>query len=247
MTSDIKSTIQNRQRAWCQDNKPLWCHFKNKVAKAIPLAKSNYHNTRITNLKRDDPAGWHNKIKILTQGRKEQTAVDIPEIDSSNPNCYTETANKINEHFRSIAEDLPHLDSSFLPAYLPSPVKCPFIECQQVYKLLSKINLQKSSITGDLPVRILREFSYELCVPLADILNVSFETCIIPNSWKHAQIVPIPKKTTPTITDLRPIALTSYFAKICESFIVKWLLEDIDGKLIYINMEIDQWYQLVII
>ena len=231
MTSDIKSTIQNRQRAWCQDNKPLWRHFKNKVAKAIPLAKSNYHNTRISNLKRDDPAGWHNKIKILTQGRKEQTGVDIPGIDSSNPNCYTETANKINEHFISIAEDLPHLDSSFLPAYLPSPVKCPFIECQQVYKLLSKINLQKSSITGDLPVRILREFSYELCVPLADILNVSFEICIIPNSWKHAQIVPIPKKNTPTITDLRPIALTSHFAKICESFIVKWLLEDIDGKI----------------
>ena len=35
MTSEIKSTIQSRQRAWCQGNKPLWRHFRIKVAKAI--------------------------------------------------------------------------------------------------------------------------------------------------------------------------------------------------------------------
>ena len=33
------------------------------------------------------------------------------------------------------------------------------------------------------------------------------------------------------MSELRPIALTSYFAKIAESFIVKWLLEDISDTI----------------
>ena len=37
----------------------------------------------------------------------------------------------------------------------------------------------------------------------------------------------IPKSYPPTLLELWPIALTSYFAKIAETFITKWLCEDI--------------------
>ena len=40
------------------------------------------------------------------------------------------------------------------------------MEPMDVYDLLRKLNLQKSTILGDLPVRILREFAYELSYPL---------------------------------------------------------------------------------
>ncbi len=89
----------------------------------------------------------------------------------------------------------------------------------------------KSSISGDLPVRVLREFAYELSVPPTDILNTSFEQAKVPEQWKCAEVAPIPKTNPPTIAELRPIALTSCFAKIAETFVAKWLLEDVVGKI----------------
>ena len=52
-----------------------------------------------------------------------------------------------------------------------------------------------------------------------------------PKMWKYAEIIQIPKCFPPVVSELRPIALTSYFAKIAESFICKWLLEDITDQI----------------
>ena len=101
----------------------------------------------------------------------------------------------------------------------------------EVFKYLRTLSQSKAGITGDLPVRIIREFAYELSVPLTNILNASFQQSEVPCQWKQAEIVPIPKVHPATILDLRPIALTSYFAKLAESFIAKWLLEDITKHL----------------
>ena len=70
-----------------------------------------------------------------------------------------------------------------------------------------------------------------MSVPLTDIINSSFEKGEVPVQWKYSQITPIPKSLPPSIDKLRPIALTSYFAKIAESFAAKWLLEDIEKNL----------------
>ena len=44
------------------------------------------------------------------------------------------------------------------------------------YQQLRSLNQRKASITGDLPVCILREFAYEICFPLTNILNASFQS-----------------------------------------------------------------------
>ena len=63
------------------------------------------------------------------------------------------------------------------------------------------------------------------------MINFAFGQGVFPQTWKFAEIIPIPKVYPPAVSELRPIALTSYFAKIAESFIVKWLLEDISDKI----------------
>ena len=54
---------------------------------------------------------------------------------------------------------------------------------------------------------------------------------MFPKIWKHVEFIPVPKSYTPTISELRPIALTSYFAKTAESYIAKWLWDDISDKI----------------
>ena len=54
----------------------------------------------------------------------------------------------------------------------------------------------------------------------------------MPNIWKQANIVPIPKSKPPRSIeqDLRPISLTPTLSKILESLIGRWMLEEIGDK-----------------
>ena len=178
-------------------------------------------------MKASVPAAWYWRIKLIIIAPQDHTPVIVPGVDQSDQQSIVQIANRINDHFCSIASDLPPLDRNKLPAFLPVPDQCPQVEPLEVYRMLKTLNQRKSSITGDLPVRILREFACELASPLANVLNASFQQGVVPHIWKCAEIVPIPKCQPPTLQNLRPIALTSYFAKIAESFMAKWVLEDI--------------------
>ena len=66
-------------------------------------------------------------------------------------------------------------------------------------------------------MKILKIFANNFAIPLADIFNESFKMQAFPfcNS----------------VEDMRPIALTSVLGKLQEHFAVKWLYEDINGKI----------------
>ena len=81
---------------------------------------------------------------------------------------------------------------------------------------------------GQLPVKLLKEFSVELAVPLAHIFNTSLKQGRVPSVWKRATITPVAKKPIPTSPgDLRPLSLTPTFSKVLEQFIVPLIMADI--------------------
>ena len=89
-----------------------------------------------------------------------------------------------------------------------------------------------SVIPGDLPSFIIKEFMVELANPISKLLNNIVQTFTYPEQWKIEYITPISKIPIPlSEDDLRPIALTAFFSKVMEQFIVKWLLEFIGDKM----------------
>ena len=70
---------------------------------------------------------------------------------------------------------------------------------------------------------------------LAGVYQYLFQLCVdegIPNLWKTATIIPVPKKAVAKeFNDYRPIALTSVPFKCLERIILKQLLYEIDDKL----------------
>ena len=81
-------------------------------------------------------------------------------------------------------------------------------------------------------MRILKIFAKWFAIPLVEIFNESFKTRIFPSSRKNYRVCGVPKTTPCTLAEeLRPISLTSVLAKLQESFAVKWMYEDIDGKI----------------
>ena len=83
-----------------------------------------------------------------------------------------------------------------MPAFLPSQSISPEVFPWEVYRKLCKLQLHKATITDDLPVRIIREFALELCVPLTELLNLSFRQQTVPTQWKYAQVTAICYSTT---------------------------------------------------
>ncbi len=75
-------------------------------------------------------------------------------------------------------------------------------------------------------------FANSFAVPLTDIFIESFQSKTFPLIWKKYRITEIPKITPcDSVEDLRPIALTSVLGKLQESFAVKWLYKDTNGKI----------------
>ena len=78
----------------------------------------------------------------------------------------------------------------------------------------------------------MKEFAYELSIPFTDILNASFTEGVFPSQWKKGIVVPVPKQTPPPSLDkLRPISLTSIFAKVAEGFVAGWVIDDIGDSI----------------
>ena len=101
----------------------------------------------------------------------------------------------------------------------------PIISEYACYEKIVKAKKPRSGIPGDLPAQIVKEFPVELSGPLHNVLNNIVQSADWPQHWKKEFITPIGKVHLPeTEDDLRPIALTAFFSKVMEHFVVMWLL-----------------------
>ena len=84
-------------------------------------------------------------------------------------------------------------------------------------------------VPGDLPVKIVKEFSPELSKPVTLIYNKITETAEYPRPWVVEYQLAIPKVKPPLAEDdLRNIAGTAYLSKQYESFIGDWIMPYIE-------------------
>lgn len=83
------------------------------------------------------------------------------------------------------------------------------------------------------PNWVYRDFSGFLAQPIASIFNASFREGYIPNLWKCAHVVPVPKVNPPKLPekDLRPISLTPVISKTQETFMFSWVWDIIRDQI----------------
>ena len=94
-----------------------------------------------------------------------------------------------------------------------------------IYRKLPSLNPTKASRPDNPPAWLLKENANLLAPVVTDILNCSFKEAQLLQSWKHADITPIPKQTPVRDVNkhLRPISLTpivSIVSKLAEEIIV---------------------------
>ena len=142
-----------------------------------------------------------------------------------------EIAHELNCHFARICNELPSLNLAALSAYLPGP-RPPTIDREEVYKRLRRLNASKAGHPTDVPIRLLKEFAYELSLPLTIIFNNCLNNGHFPSSWKTASVCPVPKTSPVTeYNQLRPISITPIIARVFEGFLAEWVMADIKHQI----------------
>ena len=142
-------------------------------------------------------------------------------------------ATHINYSFLSITQSLPPLSplenvetdfaavNEILSKYYISP--------ESVYVILSNLKRGKASGPDNLASWILKDFAMEHSSPVAEIFNASILERIVPDSWKEADVIPIPKSVSvkEIENDLRPISLTPIISRTMEHFVAEWIMSQI--------------------
>ncbi|KAI8493052.1 hypothetical protein Bbelb_290560 [Branchiostoma belcheri] len=155
-----------------------------------------------------------------------QTPYNLRRCTGQAPNQKA-VADAINKYLASISQQTSPVSTCQLPAYLPASSPPPQIQPWDMYRELSNIRVRKAGGPDGIAPRIVKMFACELSEPLTDIFNTSLREGVVPSAWKEAVVAPLPKDLPATVDKLRPISLTSIFAKICEGFVAKWTMSDI--------------------
>ena len=101
-----------------------------------------------------------------------------------------------------------------------------------VIKKLRGIDANKAYGPLDPSIKIVKLFADCFAVPLVHIFNQSFQAIKFPEVWKTTKVCTIPKITSCNrVEELRSISLTSVLSKVQKSYVVEWILEDVQEEI----------------
>ena len=137
---------------------------------------------------------------------------------------------EISKFFSSISSTHSAIDNTKLNKILSLDLKFEYptfelseISCNETLNTINSIKSKAKGYDGfsAQDLNLMNDHGIRL---LTDIFNSSIKDCVFPGDWKRTLILPLLKTNSPSsMSDLRPIALISAFAKVFEKLIMKQL------------------------
>ena len=89
------------------------------------------------------------------------------------------------------------------------------------------MKVSASTVEGDIPMKLVKEFACELSSPLAYIISRAISHGEYPNLWKIETVTPVPKVFPPENPEqLRKISGLLNFSKIAEKLLSNHVIQD---------------------
>jgi len=224
INNELKALIRKRQQAYSRGDLDTFRPLRNRVNRMRKTCRTKYYKSKVEHLRSCNPRKWWKEVKTLggmTPANRSDPLATFKNIDCGDINSPTNLANAINDSFLSpmnsfsplVTEELPQVDISTLPLATEF----------WVLKKLSSLNPAKASGPDSIPTWLLKENADLLAPVVTKIINSSLLEAKVPSSWKHADVVPIPKQTPVLDVNkhLRPISLTPVLSKVAEEFVVE--------------------------
>ena len=225
-TKDLKSLDRRRKREFYKHQKsPTWIRINTEFLEKCKHAKEKYYTDTVKDLKESNPGQWHSKLKRMS-GQEDVRSADV-KIEVLE-NCTVENqAGIIADHYSKISNQYDPINKDDFPDYTAKNFTPPTIFPWEVVKIIQSLNKKAATVPGDIPVKLLAEFSVELATPLAHIYNSCLEHGTYPEMFKCESVTPAPKKFPPEeLADLRKISGLLNCAKIFDKILSEFIIAD---------------------
>ncbi len=211
ITEAYRLLIRKRQRAHMRGDIFEVRSLRNQVKRATVKLKFEFYHTRIEATHKSGTQNWWKNMKTL-MGQKTTDKSNVQRL-----------ASKMNDFFVSVSEHLPRLDRNNeafdVDGQLPDEY---IIDLTTTLQALRKVKTNKATGPDNVPAWILNNHANILAGHLTAIFNSSSREGIIPETWKSANVIHVPKVNPPNTIekDVRPISLTPIASKRLESIIM---------------------------
>ena len=172
---------------------------------------------------------WENMKKLMGQKTTDKSNVQSLANKTTDGNVEL-LASKMNDFFVSDSEHLLRLDRNNeafdVEGQLPDEY---VIDLTTTLQAIRNVKTNKATGPGNVPAWILKNHANIVAGPLTAISNSSLRECIIPDTWKSANVIPVPKVNPPNTIekDVIPISFTPKHSKALESIILSMVNENI--------------------
>ena len=241
-TAELKKLDRKKKRIYLKSgNSDKYKKLREEYNLKYKKAAKKYIDKNVSALKQANPGKAYSTLKKMgaqpgdCNDEGTFTLLNHLDADLTTEQC----AEEIAKHFAKISQEYPPLNVSSLPPHVQNklsqptnPSDIPQLTIEAVLEKIMKSKKPKSAVPGDLPKILIQECSPDLSIPVSKIFQNILTTCQWPKQWRVEYGVPLQKVSNPKNEDqLRIISLTSYFSKVCESFVIDWLMEYVGDKI----------------
>ena len=134
-------------------------------------------------------------------------------------------ANILNSQFQSVfTRETPLTEDHKASQEFPDIADVRFT-VNGVKKLLENLDPSKAVGPDEIPPRVLKELASDIAPVLTEIFNRSYQTGVMPDDWRKANVVPAYKKGKKVLAvNYRPISLTCICCKLFEHVMVSHIM-----------------------
>lgn len=243
MTDDLKQLVKKKHVLLKQANRGIifrrcYTYFRNVLNSLIKKIKCLYNLTKLNENVGNPKNTWHELNRILDRSPKNnciELKKDSIKVEEG------EMVNMFNCHFSSIAQrlvnELPLINDIFTIHSPRNSNVCNFdeitvTEVKEVILSFKNKNVNKNEIKPFLLCEIANYISPVLCKIFNDCVN----SCIYPDNFKIARVVPVYKSgDNSNVNNFRPISTLPVFSKMYESLISSRLSDFIESENILTN------------
>ena len=211
-----------------------WIKYKtlrNDIVSKLRTAKTSFFSNLATVW--SDPKKFWAIIRSL---KPHITSTEVFTDGLSTASTPMEKANMLNTFFSGCfnpATVPANYCTSPNPSSLPEHLDC---TVDEVVDLLKRTKVHLASGTDGVSAWVLHTFAAELAPSIASLFNLSMKTGKLPDEWKLANVVPIPKNShIQDVWSYRPISLLSIISKTLERFVHRILMKHLSANLVITN------------
>ena len=244
-TEELKILRRRRNRIYQRTGKSQqYQEIKNEFEQKLVNEATKYKNKILQEVKDGKRGSGYSAIRRLGDGQSDWDARKEFQIPAYCEKGLTanEAANKLADHFSAISQTVKPLDFEKLHPSLRLAIqegremeRKPTLSQHDVYRKLMSVKKPNSSVEGDIPKKLIKQYPYLWAGPVTKIFNNIIQSSDWPAQWKIENAIPLHKTGDPRLVkdedDVRTISKTKYLSKVLENILGEWLMPILENNI----------------